>query len=185
MRCKQTKKKSNDMKKVYIYMTICVLIGVVMAFRQTIRNFFSEDPTHQGESDIHWVQPEPHEYENKTILELHYYNPRLASVVIAEKIATLKEKKLGIHTLLISGSNKIDTNTYIRELAKTDWGIEEIRLHTTGVLNIYAFLNLVQSSSAIKRVLIWNNTWDEQTLNKVRKLLKDPKGLKIMDAGKK
>lgn len=168
------------MKKIYIYMIVCVLIGILMVFRQSIRNLFIEDATVPAASDLAWVSPEPQEYERKVILELHYYNFRIASVVIAEKIAELKDKKLGIHTLLISGSNKIDTNTYVRELAKTDWGIEEIRLHTTGVLNVYAFLNLVQSSSPLKRILIWNNTWDEVTLEMIRKAMPDPKGLKIM-----
>lgn len=161
-------------------MTVCVLIGILMVFRQSIRNLFVEDATVPSASDSAWVHPEPQEYERKVIVELHYYNFRVAAVVIAEKIAELKDKKLGIHTLLISGSNKIDTNTYIRELAKTDWGIEEIRLHTTGVLNVYAFLNLVQSSLALKRILIWNNTWDEVTLEMIRKAMPDPKGLKIM-----
>jgi hypothetical protein len=161
-------------------MTVCVLIGVLMMFRQSIRNLFSEDPTAHAAIDSAWSRPEPQEYEHKTILELHYFNSRLASVVIAEKIAELKEKKLGIHTLLISGSNKIDTNTYIRELAKTDWGIEEIRLHTTGIINIYAFMNLVQSSASLQRIFIWNNSWDEQTLKMIRKTMKDPTGLKIM-----
>ena len=168
------------MKKIYIYMIVCVLIGILMVFRQSIRNLFVEDATVPAASDSAWVTPEPQDHERKVILELHYYNFRIASVVIAEKIAELKDKKLGIHTLLISGSNKIDTNTYIRELAKTDWGIEEIRLHTTGVLNVYAFLNLVQSSSALKRILIWNNAWDEVTLEMIRNAMPDPNGLTIM-----
>lgn len=171
------------MKKIYIYMAVCILIGIIMVFRQSIRNMFYEDSTVPGTADSAWVRPEPMEYERKVILELHYYTSRLASVVIAEKLAALKEKKLGIHTLLLSGSPKIDGNTYLRELAKTDWGIEEIRLHTTGIINIYAFLNLVQSSSSLKRILIWNNTWDDKTLDLIRKAMKDPKGLKIMDKG--
>lgn len=163
-------------------MIVCIFIGILMVFRQSIRNLFCEDPTVSTGIDSAWTRPAQQIYEQKTILELHYFNPRIASDVIAGKIAELKEKKLGIRTLLLSGSSRIDTNTYIRELAKIDWGIEEVRLHTTGTINTYAFLNLINSASSLKRILIWNNGWDEKTLNIIRSGMKNPFKLQIINA---
>lgn len=161
------------MKKIYIYMICCVLIGFLMVFRQSIRYLFIEDLNTPTTVDLSW-KPNLGDipYEHKILLELHHFNPRLASNYIAEKITELKTNKMGIHTLVLNGTPKIDTNTYIRELSKIDWGIEEIRVHSTAAINTYAFINLIKSSSALKRILIRNNHWDTETLAKIKSALK-------------
>jgi hypothetical protein len=167
------------MKKIYIYMIACLLIGVLMLFRQSIRQLFSEDLTAPTSVDKAWQQPPPKVFERRILLELHYFNPRLPSNMMAEKIAELKQKNFGIHTIL-SGSPKIRTNAYMRALAQEDWGIEEIRLHSTTAINIYAFLNLIRSSRSLKRVLIWNNTWDKEALKKITQIVGED-GLRLME----
>lgn len=144
-----------------------------MLFRQSIRYIFMENLDIPTAIDLSW-KPELSAtfYEHKVLLELHHFNPQLASNYIAEKIAELKINKTGIYTLILNGAPKIDTNTYIRELAKIDWGIEEIRVHNTAAINIYAFINLIKSSAVLKRVLIRNNQWDKETLAKIQSVLK-------------
>ncbi|QOL19751.1 hypothetical protein [Candidatus Bodocaedibacter vickermanii] len=167
------------MKKIYIYMIVCMVIGVLMAFKHSIKTLFIENLNTPTSVDLAWVVPDAKIYEARTLLELQYFSPKLAGDTIVSKLTELKAKGLGIHTVLLSGSIKIGTNTYIRELAKTDWGIEEIRVHSTAAINLYAFLNLIKSAHSLKRVLIWNNGWDNESLDKIRKVMLDPKGLVI------
>lgn len=179
MVCKQHQENEKNMKKIYIYMIVCMVIGVLMAFKHSIKTLFIENLNTPTSVDLAWVVPDAKIYEARTLLELQYFSPKLAGDTIVSKLTELKAKGLGIHTVLLSGSIKIGTNTYIRELAKTDWGIEEIRVHSTAALNLYAFLNLIKSAHSLKRVLIWNNGWDNESLDKIRKVMLDPKGLVI------
>lgn len=160
-------------------MIVCMVIGVLMAFKHSIKTLFIENLNTPTSVDLAWVVPDAKIYEARTLLELQYFSPKLAGDTIVSKLTELKAKGLGIHTVLLSGSIKIGTNTYIRELAKTDWGIEEIRVHSTAAINLYAFLNLIKSAHSLKRVLIWNNGWDNESLDKIRKVMLDPKGLVI------
>lgn len=179
MVCKQHQENEKNMKKIYIYMIVCMVIGVLMAFKHSIKTLFIENLNTPTSVDLAWVVPDAKIYEARTLLELQYFSPKLAGDTIVSKLTELKAKGLGIHTVLLSGSIKIGTNTYIRELAKTDWGIEEIRVHSTAAINLYAFLNLIKSAHSLKRVLIWNNGWDNESLDKIRKVMLDPKGLVI------
>ncbi len=160
-------------------MIICIVIGLLMVFKHSFKYLFMEDLNAPTSFDLGWVAPEAKVYEKKTLLELQYFTPKLAQDTISEKLQELKSKDLGVHTVLLSGSIKIGTNTYIRELAKTDWGIEEIRIHSTSAINLYAFLNLIKSAHSLKRILIWNNGWDKNALDKIRKVMPDSKGLVI------
>lgn len=160
-------------------MIVCIVIGILMVFKHSIRTFFIEDLNTPTAIDLAWVVPEKKVYETKTLLELQYFSPKLAGDTIVSKLTELRAKGTGIHTVLLSGSVKLGTNTYIRELAKTDWGIEEIRVHSTAGINLYAFLNLIKSAHSLKRVLIWNNSWDKESLAKILKVMPDPKGLVI------
>jgi hypothetical protein len=162
------------MKKIYIYMSVCILIGVFMAFRQSVRYVFMEDLKAPSAVDLAWTPPAMHAfYEQKTLLELHRVTPPSAEEFITEKIAELKANNTGIHTVVLTGSLKVDTNAYIRALATVDLGIEEIRVHNTAAINIYAFVNLIKSSPSIKRILIRQNKWDEGALSKMRAELKN------------
>lgn len=179
MVCKRHQKNENKMKKIYIYMIVCIVIGVLMVFKHSFKYLFIEDLNTPTAIDIAWVEPEAKTYEKKILLELQYFTPKLAADTISEKLQELRSKEFGIHTLLLSGSIKIGANTYIRELAKTDWGIEEFRVHSTAAINLYAFLNLIKSAHSLKRVLIWNNGWDKDALDKIRNIMPDPKELVI------
>jgi hypothetical protein len=179
MVCKHHRKNEKNMKKIYIYMMICMVIGLLMVFKHSIRYLFIEDLNIPTAVDLAWAIPEPKAYESKTLLELQYFTPKLAEDTIVSKLTELKVKGVGIHTVLLSGSIKIGTNTYIRELSKVDWGIEEIRLHSTAAINLYAFLNLIKSAHSLKRVLIWGNSWDKNSLAKIQKAMPDPNGLMI------
>jgi hypothetical protein len=176
---KRHRQNEESMKKIYIYMTICIVISILMFFKQSIRFLFTEDLKAPTSVDLAWVDPETEAYETKTLLELQYFSPKLAEDTIVSKLTELKVKGLGIHTVFLSGSIKIGSNTYIRELAKTDWGIEEIRVHSTDAINLYAFLNLIKSAHSLKRVLIWNNGWDNDSLDKIRQAMPYPNGLII------
>lgn len=160
-------------------MIICIVIGVLMVFKHSFKYLFIEDLNTPTAVDVAWVKPEAKTYQKKTVLELQYFTPKLAADTIPEKLSELRSKGFGIHTVLLSGSIKIGTNTYIREIAKTDWGIEEIRVHSTAAINLYAFLNLIKSTHSLKRVLIWNNSWDKDALDKIRRVMSDPSGLVI------
>jgi hypothetical protein len=163
-------------------MVVCLLLGVVMLFRHTIRQFFGENLETPTAIDLAWRVPFHKTYEKKVLLELHYFNPRVPSEMIVEKLNELRSKKLGVHTVLLSGSTKIGTNTYIREIAKEDWGIQEIRLHSTDAINIYAFLNLIQSAnSSLKRVLIWNSRWSAEILDRIRAVMPESGVLSLID----
>ncbi len=140
MVCKHHRENEKNMKKIYIYMIVCMLIGIVMIFKHSIRYLFIEDLNAPTTIDLAWSVTEAKTYEKKTLLELQYFSPKIAKDTIVSKLTELKVKGLGIHTVLLSGSIKIGTNTYIRELAKIDWGIEEIRVHSTAAINLYAFL---------------------------------------------
>lgn len=179
MVCKLHQENEKNMKKIYIYMIVCMVVGVLMVFKQTIRILFTEDLNTPTAIDLAWVVTEAKTHEKKMLLELQYFSPKIAEDTIVSKLTEFKLKGVGIHTVLLSGSIKIGTNTYIRELAKTDWGIEEIRLHSTDAINLYAFLNLIKSAHSLKRILIWNNGWDKETLDKIRKALPDADGLVI------
>ena len=181
MVCKLHQENEKNMKKIYIYMTVCIVIGILMVFKHSIKILFIEDLSVPTSVDLAWVVPESKTYEKKTLLELQYFSPKLAGDTIVSKLTELKAKGLGIHTVLLSGSAKIGTNAYIRELAKTDWGIEEIRVHSTAAINLYAFLNLIKSAHSLKRVLIWNNGWDKESLDKIRKVIPDPVGVVIKE----
>ena len=152
-------------------MSVCMLIGVFMIFRQSVRYVFMEDLNAPMAIDLAWVPPGKVAYEKKILFELHRFNPTSANDFIAEKIAELKVSNAGIHTVVLNGSPKIDTNTYIRALAKVDWGIEEIRVHNTVAINIYAFINLIKSCASLKRVVIRDNKWGEGALAKIRKVV--------------
>lgn len=174
MVCKYHRKNESIMKKIYIYMVVCMLIGVFMIFRQSLRYVFMEDLNSPSDIELAWVAPVGDVwYKQKILLELQHFNSDLAKDTIKKKIAELNVNTTGIHTLVLSGSPKIDTNTYIRMLTNKDWGVEEIRLHTTSAINIYALVNLIKSSSMLKRVLIWNNKWGEGALGKIRSVLSD------------
>jgi len=150
-------------------MVVCMLLGVLMVFRHSIRYLFGEDLDSPNPVDRAWRLPTEKQYHKKIVLELHYFNPKVPKDMILEKLKELREKDLGIHTVLLSGSSKIGTNAYIREIAKESWAIQEIRLHGTEAINIYAFINLIRSTStSLKRILIWNNRWDVATLSKIR-----------------
>lgn len=168
------------MKRLYLYIFFCLVIGTLMLFKGNIRQWFSENLNEPTAVDKAWRPPHPKSYDRKVILELHYFNTRRALELINDKTNELNKQNLGVKTLLISGSRKLPTNTYLRELAKQDWGIEEVRLHSTDTINIYAFLNLLKSNSELKRVLIWNNGWDRGKLRLIEKLLPEPSGLKII-----
>jgi hypothetical protein len=159
------------MKKIYVYMVVCVLIGVFMIFRQSIRYVFMEDLNTPTALEVAWVPPGKIAYEKKILLELHHFNPQSSKEFIAEKIIELKRNNTGIQTLVLNGSPKIDTNTYMRALATFDWGIEEIRVHNTAAINIYAFINLIKSCASLKRVVIRDNKWNEGGLAKIRKVI--------------
>lgn len=153
-------------------MLVCILLGSLMVFRHSIRYLFWEDLESPTSIDRAWRLPAEKQYNKKILLELHYFNPKLPTDMIREKLEELRGKELGIHTLLLSGSPKIGTNAYIREIAKENWGIQEIRLHSTEAINIYAFLNLIRSAStSLERVLIWSNQWNAATLGKIRSTL--------------
>lgn len=184
MVCKHLRENEKNMKKIYIYMTVCMLIGILMVFKHSIRTLFIEDLNTPTAIDLAWVVPDAKVYETKTLLELHFFSPKSAGDTIVSKLTELKAKGLGIHTVLLSGSIKLGTNTYIRELAKKDWGIEEIKVHSTAAINLYAFLNLIKSANSLKRVLIWNNGWDKESLAKIQKVMRDPKGLLLRDVPK-
>lgn len=160
-------------------MIVCIVIGILMVFKHSIRYLFIEDLMVPTSVDLAWVSPDAKTYETKTLLELQYFSPKLADDTITAKLTELRAKGSGIHTVLLSGSMKIGANTYIRELAKTDWGIEEIRVHSTAAINLYAFLNLIKSAHSLRRVLIWNNGWDKDSLEKIRKVMSNPDGLVI------
>lgn len=163
-------------------MVVCILVGVLMVFRHSLRYLFEEDLSSPTSIDLAWRPLKEKKYDKKVILELHYFNPRSSKDVIREKLGGIRSKNMGIHTLLLSGSPKIGTNTYIREIAKESWGIQEIRLHSTEAINIYAFLNLIQSASpSLERVLIWNNRWNSENLNKIRNLLPKANALHLME----
>lgn len=161
-------------------MIVCVLIGIFMVFRQSVRYVFMEDLNAPSTLDLVWIAPVKSVYEKKIILELQHFNPRLAKDFINQKIAELKARNTGIQTLVLNGSPKIDTNTYIRALALSDWGIEEIRLHDTAAINVYAFINLIKSCASLKRVLIRNNKWDEGALARIKGTLKNSAQLMII-----
>lgn len=161
-------------------MIVCVLIGIFMVFRQSFRYVFMEDLNAPSTLDLSWIAPVKSVYEKKSILELHHFNPLLAKDFINQKIAELKARNTGIQTLVLNGSPKIGTNTYIRALALSDWGIEEIRLHDTAAINVYAFINLIKSCASLKRVLIRNNKWDEGALAKIKGTLKNSTQLVII-----
>jgi hypothetical protein len=168
------------MKRIYVYIFVCIIIGMLMLFKGSIRQLFSENLNEPSVEDTAWKKPKKNAYTIKTVLELHYFNTRRAVDLINEKISDLHKKKVGIKTLLISGSPKLPTNTYLRELAKQDWGIEEIRLHNTEAINIYALLNLIKANPEIQRILIWNNTWDRTKLRRIERLLPTPIGLELI-----
>lgn len=168
------------MKRVYLYIFACMIIGTLMLFKGSLRKAFSENLNIPTQADQLWTPPKKKQYQTKVILELHYFTPRRAYDLIKQKIDTLHQNNNGIYTLLLSGSPKLPTNIYLRELAKEDWGIEEIRLHNTESINIHAFLNLIKANSEIKRVLIWKNTWKQEKIIAIQKLLPSPTGLKLM-----
>lgn len=170
-----------NMKRIYIYMAICLGIGVLMAFKSSIRQWFSEDLTTPTAQDLTWTMPQVETYPQKVLLELQYFTPMRGHEMVQTKINELRASGFGIHTILLSGSAKIDTNTYLRVLAQRDWGIVEIRLHSTSAINTHAFMNLMKANyPTLERVLIWNNGWDDSTLNQLRALLPNPGGLALM-----
>lgn len=162
---------SRSMRRVYIYTVLALMIGILMSLKQQIRQLFGEDLSSPNALDIEWKSPPKKEYTAKVLLPLHYYNPRQADDFLAPKLAELKQKNYGIHTLLLSGSPKVPTNAYIRNLSQENWGIEEIRLHGTTGVNFFALLNLLKANPSLKRVLIWENKWEKLDLKKIQQLL--------------
>jgi hypothetical protein len=55
-------------------------------------------------------------------------------------------------------------------------------LHSTDAINIYAFLNLIQSAnSSLKRVLIWNSRWSAEILDRIRAVMPESGVLSLID----
>lgn len=156
------------MKKIYIYIGACVFVGILMMFRSSIRLLLMENLKTPTPVDIAWSLPKVNFHQQKILLELHHSNPANPREMIIKKLSELREKGYGIQTLVLSGFPKIKTNTYIREISQEDWGIEEIRLHGTAGINVYAFINLVKSAFCLKQIKIWNNSWDLGALEKIR-----------------
>lgn len=159
------------MKKIYIYMVVCILLGVLMLFKSAIRQAFTEDLTVPSKIDKIWKMPAKQEYKQKVLLSLHQVNPRAPLDMVAEKLRDLKNNQQGIGTLVLSGSSKLPTNLYLREISKNDWGVEEVRLHGTESVNIHAFINLIRSAYVLKQIIIFNNSWSNEDLVKIREVM--------------
>lgn len=167
------------MKKIYIYMVVCVLLGVLMVFKSSIRQAFTEDLTVPAKIDKIWRRPVKQQYKQKILLNLHQMNPRAPLDMITEKLKGLKNNQLGISSLVLSGSFKLPTNLYIREIAKNDWGIEEVRLHGTESVNIHAFINLIRSAYVLKQIIIFNNSWSNEDLIRIREVMSKKSHLEL------
>ncbi|MCP5322548.1 MAG: hypothetical protein H6492_00860 [Candidatus Paracaedibacteraceae bacterium] len=150
-----------------------------MLFKSLIRQFFSEDLTVPSNVDKIWRVPSKQAYKQKILLNLHQVSPRSPVDMITEKLKDLKNNQMGISSLVLSGSSKLPTNLYIREIAKNDWGVEEIRLHGTESVNIYAFINLISSAFFLRRVIIFNNGWSNQSLDKIRAVMSKESSLEL------
>ncbi len=161
-------------------MCVSVLIGILMMHKHQLRQIFNEDLKSPSEADIKWSPPlleKP--FKHKTLIALHQYNPPAPETFIFEKTSLLNKENKGIHTLILSGTPKVPTNAYLRILAQENWGIEEIRVHGTTCINIYALLNLIKANPDLKRILIWDNKWKLLELEKIKSILKESNTLTL------
>ncbi len=174
------------MKKIYIYILVCLSLGTLLFFKKEVRLLFSEDITQPTSEDEGWKPVLVRSFKQKMEMSLHFFSPMTARELMNMKLSRLDNLKSGISTLILAGTLRLPTNDYMRILSKRFWGVEEIRIHGTESINPYALINLIKSNfKTVKAVSIFGSKWEESVLSVIKKELPPEATLEIIDEEKK
>lgn len=174
------------MKKIYIYILVCLSLGTLLFFKKEVRLLFSEDITEPTSEDQDWKPVLARSFKQKIEVALHFFSPMTARELLNMKLARLDNLKSGISTLILAGTVRLPTNDYMRILARRSWGVEDIRIHGTESLNPYALINLVKANfKTLKTLTIFGNKWEEEVLAIVKKELPPQATLETVEEEKK